>query len=860
MRKSGLEVIDHIPWGTHLYLLYETRNDLLEAVVSYLRAGLENNEMCILVTSPDVGQDQAMAALAQAMPGVETYLQAHQLELVTHSQVYLKEKRFDQEHAIRLWQYRLEEALRLGFDGLRITADVDWLDAEDWSKLVAYEVGVSDTIGDSPALALCAYPLARCSINDILDIMQGHHAGVVRRGKTWHVFGDIAAQRRLAEQLREREAYIAGLLHTVSVGIAVVALDGTQLLVNDSLCRMTGFSRRELEGRRPPFSYWDPDGLETIERTFRETLAGAALGKSLELPFRRKDGQNFIAQVEVSEFRDAQGQRIAFSATVQDITERRQIQAELRQHNEELASLLEASRAAVSSLDIDRVLSAIMGHMRRVIPTAEVQAIALYDAKDGLLKTKLASGLELGIAPMEIRPGEALAGRAFLTGEARLYATPQEVAEGHASLSAENLALFLKRTRGKRPNSSIAVPLKSGDRVLGSLVLHSFSQGAFTIHDLKLAQAFANDAAIAINNAMLHEELTSLLEAAQDITSSLDVDRVLGTIMDHVRNIIPAGEAQAIALYDERDGLLKTSYAVGYEPGVMSLLAMRPGEGVTGRTFETGEARLYATLQEMAEALTGLSPENRALFLRATGGRQPNSTIAVPLKSDDKVLGCMLLHDFGRHAFTVHELKLAQAFAGIVSIAISNALLHEDMERRALTDGLTGLYNRAHFYERLRQEITRHSRSNQPLCLAMLDMNNLKIYNDTHGHMAGDRALQAIGKALRAAVRQSDIAFRYGGDEFCLILVNTSAETASGVVDRVKSQVSLELAASGIENAVRLSLSAGVAVFSPGRWNETELVEAADKALYRSKASGGTTVIWGQQQSNGSKQFFMLPS
>ena len=122
----------------------------------------------------------------------------------------------------------------------------------------------------------------------------------------------------------------------------------------------------------------------------------------------------------------------------------------------------------------------------------------------------------------------------------------------------------------------------------------------------------------------------------------------------------------------------------------------------------------------------------------------------------------------------------------------------------------------------------------------MLDVDGFKTYNDTYGHLAGDRVLQTIARALQAAVRQSDITFRYGGDEFSLILTNTTAVAAEAVVERAREHVTSTLSASGI---VILGLSAGITMLVPDGRDAQELVDRADKALYQSKARGGTIII-----------------
>jgi diguanylate cyclase (GGDEF)-like protein/PAS domain S-box-containing protein len=161
--------------------------------------------------------------------------------------------------------------------------------------------------------------------------------------------------------------------------------------------------------------------------------------------------------------------------------------------------------------------------------------------------------------------------------------------------------------------------------------------------------------------------------------------------------------------------------------------------------------------------------------------------------------------------------------------------LQAELEERAITDGLTGLYNHAHFYQRLAEEIGRSKRYKRRFAVVMMDVDAFKHYNDSRGHQAGDDALRLIADCIRTSLRQSDLAFRYGGDEFAAILLNADLSRAQTVVDRIKRRIAAGLKKMDNQAAAWLGLSAGVASFPEDAATVDELVQIADAALYNAK-------------------------
>jgi len=159
----------------------------------------------------------------------------------------------------------------------------------------------------------------------------------------------------------------------------------------------------------------------------------------------------------------------------------------------------------------------------------------------------------------------------------------------------------------------------------------------------------------------------------------------------------------------------------------------------------------------------------------------------------------------------------------------------------SITDGLTGLYNSRHFFERIEVEISRAARHDEPLCLLLMDVDNFKRFNDTNGHLEGDRALTVLANAIRGVQRASDSAFRYGGEEFVVLLPNTRIADALTAAERLRLRFANEPICLANGQTQHASVSIGVAQFVPGE-SVTSFVRRADEACYRAKHAGKNCV------------------
>jgi two-component system cell cycle response regulator len=169
------------------------------------------------------------------------------------------------------------------------------------------------------------------------------------------------------------------------------------------------------------------------------------------------------------------------------------------------------------------------------------------------------------------------------------------------------------------------------------------------------------------------------------------------------------------------------------------------------------------------------------------------------------------------------------------------ARMLEKLQNLAITDGLTKLYNSRHFYSQLEVEIGRCRRYQHPLALLLLDLDHFKDYNDTYGHLEGDKVLVRIGDVIRTCLRSMDSAYRYGGEEFTIILPETNGEEALNVAQRIRTAIEAERFSPNPGANVRITISIGVTEYHPGE-EVTVFVQRADQAMYNSKEDGRNRV------------------
>jgi transcriptional regulator with GAF, ATPase, and Fis domain len=210
MRKTGVDVVGDMPWGTHFCLFYETLADLLETLVSYCKAGLESREFCLWAVAAPLTAEDATHALKRAVPDFDRYLDDNSMEIVLASDWYLQNGRLDLKRVTGGWNDKLASASARGYAGVRVTGDSAWLEKQDWKNFCEYEDSINQSIANQRLTVLCTYPLAAFGADEILDVVRTHQFAVTNRRGTWDVIETAghkqakAEIRRLNEELEQR--------------------------------------------------------------------------------------------------------------------------------------------------------------------------------------------------------------------------------------------------------------------------------------------------------------------------------------------------------------------------------------------------------------------------------------------------------------------------------------------------------------------------------------------------------------------------------------------------------------------------------------------------------------------------------
>ena len=185
LRRTGISVLGGIPWGAHICLLYETKQDLLDANVAYFKMGLQDNEFCLWVISDPITERDARDALAQDLPGFERHLAKGSIEFLSGREWYLRGEEFDPQRITGGWHEKLRGALARGFDGMRVSGNAFWIGTKHWKEFCDYEHELDRSLAGQKMIVLCTYSLQASRTVDMLDVARAHQCSIVRRKGNW---------------------------------------------------------------------------------------------------------------------------------------------------------------------------------------------------------------------------------------------------------------------------------------------------------------------------------------------------------------------------------------------------------------------------------------------------------------------------------------------------------------------------------------------------------------------------------------------------------------------------------------------------------------------------------------------------
>ncbi len=385
----------------------------------------------------------------------------------------------------------------------------------------------------------------------------------------------------------------------------------------------------------------------------------------------------------------------------------------------------------------------------------------------------------------------------------------------------------------------ILFPIFAGEELAGMAAL--FNQ-ALDEDGRRTVVQLTQQVSIALQNADLRHDLAHKVAAIDAITrlnerlaGNVDMDDLLTAFFDEATHLARA-ERASLMLLNQKSRELLVKLVKGDEGKVLSNCAIPMDGGLAWQVAEDGNPLLVEDLE--SDERVGRS--NRPRY-------RTHSFVILPLIVGGRTIGILNVADkITGEVFTPEDLEMLRSLSAHAAVALEKSELWEqskELKRISITDDLTGLLNRRYFQERATEEIERSRRYHEPLSLAMIDVDDFKLYNDRRGHAQGDTVLVRVGTELRKGTRTVDIVARYGGDEFAILSPATGKEQAVQLFERIRKAVTGHVTGESCQpESGGLSISIGVASLPEDAGTLEDLVNAADKALFRSKREGRNRV------------------
>lgn len=319
-----------------------------------------------------------------------------------------------------------------------------------------------------------------------------------------------------------------------------------------------------------------------------------------------------------------------------------------------------------------------------------------------------------------------------------------------------------------------------------------------------------------------NQEVTIFHDVAKALTSSLDLDSILQTIMEKMAEYFQP-DTWSLLMVDEQREELYFAIAVGSAAEALKNVRLKVGEGIAGWVAKNGEQLIVPDV---------MNDPRFAKRIDEMTKWETRSIICVPLRSKHRVLGVIQLVNVDMQHFGDQEVFFLQSLCDYAAIAIENARAVEKIQELTITDDCTGLFNARHLYKTLESEVYRSSRFGYEFSVLFIDLDHFKQVNDTHGHLIGSKLLSEIGYLIKAQLRLIDYAFRYGGDEFVVLLPQTSKDAALIVGRRLRDSLraSQFCAEEGLNLNVRASI--GLATYPHDAKTPHDIIRQADEMMY----------------------------
>jgi len=623
--------------------------------------------------------------------------------------------------------------------------------------------------------------------------MAGQSEGKQRKKTRQHTMGEmktlqarvqeleeaLSESKWAEEALKQGEFVAAATIEGMPDGVMLVNMSGEIIYVNKACERLLGYKADELLGvsalKLPTYSR-SKDRVKAQEYLKNVIQEGSA--NPIDMSALTKDGEETPISFTASIIKDAQNNPKTLVAVIRDVSERKHAEEALRDSEELSRGMLEAATTGIYFLQDGKFL-----YVNR-----------LFEELSGYTFDELIGTHSLDYVHPDDRD--------------TVRAKAIEVLKGQSSCPYE-FRLIRKDSGIVWVLDRVASIQYKGKRsVLGTLM---------DITERKHAEAEVN---------RYTRQLETLFNIGTTVSQTLNLEELLVSVLDRVLKVTGV-EIAGIFLLDEktRELVLRASRGMSVS-FVREVKILSAGEGILKQVVETGKPLLV---------------ENMSLEPRfnhhGTKKWRVQSFAALSIMAKEKILGMMGIGSYGHREFPDWEVRMLGTIANQIGMAIDNAQLYEHALELAFTDGLTGLYNRRYLMDQIEREFIRAQRIKALLSLIMIDLDGLKGINDRFGHHVGDSFLKEVARIVKVNTRASDVAARWGGDEFMLLAPGTDSKGADKIAERIRAQVEhFKIKLEGEEAGI--TVSAGIVSYPTNASVVPELVKKADEAMYCAKRAG----------------------
>ena len=581
------------------------------------------------------------------------------------------------------------------------------------------------------------------------------------------------------EVLKQGELVAAATIEEMPDGIMLVNMSGEIIYINKAFEKLLGYKANELIGtsalKLPAYS-------KSKDKVKAQTYLRKAIDKSSSKPIDMsavtKDGAEIPINFTASVIKDAKGTPQTLVAVIRDISERKRAEEALRDSEELARGMLEAATTGIYFLQAGKFL-----YVNR-----------LFEQISGYTYDELLGTYSLDYVHPDDKDTVRTKAIKVLKGQ---RSSPYEF---RLIKKDSGIVWVLDRVA--------SVQYKGKRSVLGTIT---------DITERKKAEEEVS---------RYTKQIETLFDIGTKVTQILNLEELLVNVLDKVLEVTGA-EVTGIFLLNEKTKELVLRAHRGMSASFSRKVSvLSAADGVLKQLLETGKPLLVGNV----------SADQRFNHQGVKKGRF-KSLAALSIMAKEKIIGVLGIGSHSHRQFPDWEVRMLGTIANQIGMAIENARLYEHALELAFTDGLTGLYNRRYFIDQIEREFIRSQRNKAPLSLIMVDLDELKAINDRFGHHVGDSFFQEVARIVKVNTRGSDVAARWGGDEFMLLVPGTDRKDASKIAERIRAEVErYKLKLEGEE--VGITISAGIVCCPDHAAVVADLLKKADQAMYNAKRGG----------------------